>query len=709
MNSYRRYRIALPSLLFLLLATSLALGNGFTLEQVLSSPFPSDLIASKNGDKLAWVFDARGKRNIWVAEAPAFKGRQLTRYDKDDGQEITEPEFSPDGNWIAFVYGGPPNGDKDIPNPTSDPAGAKQEVRIANVRTGAVIKAGEGTTPFFSPRSDRVIFSHEDHLWWVAITAGQPLKGTAARPIAAPKKMFEIRGSVTSPVWSPDGSQLAFVSVRGDHSFIAIYDARAASIRFLEPSVDRDIEPRWSPDGKRIACIRLFNVTDVPSADRERIVPWAIRVIDVNTGRGKEVWRSGNSWMDSFSRLPLGDSILQWAAGDRLVFASEKDGWAHLYSLAASGGSETALTPGNYEVENVAWSPDRSYVIVACNNGDIDHRHLWKVNVARGEPEQLTSGGTIEMYPVMVGGGKQIAFMHATAKYPLLPYIASSEAKGTRPLAPQALPGDFPAGQLTEPEQVIFKAADGVEVHGQFFKPKGVTGKAPAVVFMHGGPIRQMLLGWHYSYYYHNAYAMNQYLASRGYAVLSVNYRAGIGYGRAFREAKHRGARGASEYQDVVAAGKYLKSRSDIDAKRIGLWGGSYGGFLTAMGLARDSDLFAAGVDVHGVHDWSGRVGRGPGGGGSPELIKLARESSPISSVDKWKSPVLLIHGDDDRNVAFSQTVDLVRKLREHGVQFEEIIFPDEVHDFLRHENWLRAYHSAVGFFDRKLRQGSQN
>ena len=704
MNSYRRYRIALPSLLFLLLATSLALGNGFTLEQVLSSPFPSDLIASKNGDKLAWVFDARGKRNIWVAEAPAFKGRQLTRYDKDDGQEITEPEFSPDGNWIAFVYGGPPNGDKDIPNPTSDPAGAKQEVRIANVRTGAVIKAGEGTTPFFSPRSDRVIFSHEDHLWWVAITAGQPLKGTAARPIAAPKKMFEIRGSVTSPVWSPDGSQLAFVSVRGDHSFIAIYDARAASVRFLEPSVDRDIEPRWSPDGKRIACIRLFNVTDVPSADRERIVPWAIRVIDVNTGHGKEVWRSGNSWMDSFSRLPLGESILQWAAGDRLVFASEKDGWAHLYSLAANGGPETALTPGNYEVENVAWSPDRSYVIVACNNGDIDRRHLWKVNVARGEPEQLTSGGTIEMYPVMVSGGKQIAFMHATANYPLLPYIASSEAKGTRPLAPQALPGEFPAGQLTEPEQVIFKAADGVEVHGQLFKPKGVTGKAPAVVFMHGGPMRQMLLGWHYNYYYHNAYAMNQYLASQGYAVLSVNYRAGIGYGRAFREAKHRGARGASEYQDIVAAGKHLKSRSDVDAKRIALWGGSYGGFLTAMGLARDSDLFAAGVDVHGVHDWSARVGRGPGGGGSPEFIKLARESSPISSVDKWKSPVLLIHGDDDRNVAFSQTVDLVRKLREHGVQFEEIIFPDEVHDFLRHQDWLRAYHAAVDFFDRRMK-----
>jgi dipeptidyl aminopeptidase/acylaminoacyl peptidase len=211
-----------------------------------------------------------------------------------------------------------------------------------------------------------------------------------------------------------------------------------------------------------------------------------------------------------------------------------------------------------------------------------------------------------------------------------------------------------------------------------------------------------MLLGWHYGYYYHNAYAFNQYLASRGYMVLSVNFRSGIGYGRAFREAKNRGPRGASEYKDIVAAGKYLGSRDDVDEKRIGLWGGSYGGYLTAMGLARNSDMFAAGVDIHGVHDWSARVGRAPWATG--ELVKLGRESSPIHSIDKWKSPVLLIHGDDDRNVAFSQSVDLARRLRERGVKFEELVFPDEVHDFLRHENWLRTYRAAADFFDRHLK-----
>src|SRR5262249_51798203 len=228
------------------------------------------------------------------------------------------------------------------------------------------------------------------------------------------------------------------------------------------------------------------------------------------------------------------------------------------------------------------------------------------------------------------------------------------------------------------------------------------AGKTPAAVFMHGGPVRQMLLTWHYLFYYHNAYGLNQYLASRGYTVLSVNYRCGVGYGRAFREAKHRGPRGASEYQDVVAAGNYLRSRSDVDSKRIALWGGSYGGFLTALGLARDSELFAAGVDVHGVHDWSVRVARMPRA--TSDLVKLTRDSSPISDVDKWRSPVLLIHGDDDRNVAFSQTVDLVRRLRELKVQHEVIVYPDEVHDFLLHRHWLEIYDAAAKFLDKPLK-----
>jgi dipeptidyl aminopeptidase/acylaminoacyl peptidase len=219
-----------------------------------------------------------------------------------------------------------------------------------------------------------------------------------------------------------------------------------------------------------------------------------------------------------------------------------------------------------------------------------------------------------------------------------------------------------------------------------------------------------MLLGWHYSDYYSNAYAMNQYLASKGYVVLSVNFRLGIGYGREFHHPPRGGVQGASEYQDVKAGAEYLRTLPQVDPGRIGIYGGSYGGFLTALALARDSDLFAAGVDIHGVHNWTGeraqpllapdRYEKAPD---VARALEIAWQSSPVSSISTWKSPVLLIHGDDDRNVRFSQTVDLARRLAAAGIPFEELIIPDDTHHFLLHANSVRVNSATAAFFDRVL------
>ncbi|HKZ03775.1 MAG TPA: alpha/beta fold hydrolase [Pyrinomonadaceae bacterium] len=254
---------------------------------------------------------------------------------------------------------------------------------------------------------------------------------------------------------------------------------------------------------------------------------------------------------------------------------------------------------------------------------------------------------------------------------------------------------------------MVYKSPDGVEVHAQLFEAGSAAAKKPAIVFVHGGPPRQMLLGWHYSDYYSNAYALNQYLASRGYVVLSVNFRLGIGYGHDFHRPPNAGVQGAAEYRDVKAAGELLRGLQQVDSKRIGIYGGSYGGFLTALALARDSELFAAGVDIHGVHNWTAeraqpllenRYEKAPD---TQHALDLAWQSSPISSIATWKSPVLVIHGDDDRNVRFSQTTDLVRRLEKAGVPFEELVIPDDTHHFLRHANSVKVNSATAAFFDK--------
>ena len=280
-------------------------------------------------------------------------------------------------------------------------------------------------------------------------------------------------------------------------------------------------------------------------------------------------------------------------------------------------------------------------------------------------------------------------------------------------LAPHTIPATFPAASMVTPQPILYKSTDGMQIHGQLFLPDGVDNcvRRPAVVFVHGGSQRQMMLGWHDMDYYSNAYAMNQYLASQGYVVLSINYRSGIGYGLDFREALNYGATGASEFRDLKGAALYLRSRCDVEPAHIGIWGGSWGGFLTALALARASDMYAAGVDMSGVHDWNidhpENFAISDTAADPNARWRLAWESSPLSSVKTWRSPVLLIQGDDDPEVPFLQTVELASALRQQQVPVQELIFPDEVHGFLLHRSWLAAYTAEAKFFDEYLKPAS--
>jgi len=696
-------RIALVSLLVLATVPfALIAQEELTVEAALAYSMPSAMVASADGRQIAWVLDERGARNIWVSQAPEYEGRRLTAYTDDDGQAIGGVQFAAGGRTLVYVRGGEPNSAGELPNPLSVATGVKRQIWAVDLDGGEPRQVAEGSAPLVSPTGGDLVFRGAGGLHHIEIPAVGEDTGES-RLVAAP------RGGMGGVRWSPSGDRLLFASNRRTHSYIGVVGLEGGEITWIDPTVDSDGSPVWSPDGSQVAFVRVparrgFAIF----APVREARPWSIRVADAATGVSHEVFvaEPGSGSVPVGVGAPNRSNVaasLIWADGDRLVFPWERNGWAGLYSIPTAGGTPVEVAVGEFEVETVSPNAESSELLVVSNQDDIDRRHVWRVPVDGSAPAaRITSGDWIEWSPAFGAEGS-------------VAYLRSS---GTEPAHAATLPGGgaargmregvkYPSERMVEPQQVVFAGADGMPIHGQLFVPADLQPgeRRPAVLFFHGGSRRQMVLGFHYLGYYHNAYALNQVLASRGYIVLAVNYRSGVGYGTEFREALEYGASGASEFNDVLGAGLYLRGRDDVDPDAIGLWGGSYGGYLTALGLARASDLFAAGVDIHGVHDWNDGIRiLVPSYAPDEATERLAFESSPNASLDTWRSPVLLIHGDDDRNVFFSQTVYLVEELRDRDVHVEQLVFPDEVHGFLLHRNWVRAYEATLDFFDRMLR-----
>jgi len=675
------------------------LGALFSLSQVLSFPMPLALVAGQKGHSVAYVLDERGVRSLWYAQTPDFAPRELWNSGVDDGQELTDLSISNDGKYVVYVRGGSHDANwvtHPWPNPALSPV--EQHMTVMSLPTsGGVPKTlGDGDAPVISADGSTVAYVHDpDGAVWSA-----PIDGSVAAAL-----LFFDRGRDSDLQYSPQETALTFTSNRDDHSFIGIYRNQSTPLEFLAPSTSQDFSPRWSPDGTRIAFIRIPGAGGPPpNLLQEQPQPWAIWVANAADAQGHEAWHSGASGRDS---LPgINGPQLNWVAGGDLVFISEQSNWPLLYEVSADGGVARPLTPGNFMVEDTSISPDLASIYFSANSGstpgDIARRHVFRVSVAGGAATPFTSGADSQWWPAATTDGA--AYVNAGSREPF------TIAHNSRKLNADQIPSDFPAPQLVVPKLVSFKSSDGLDIQATLFSQEGGAAKKPAVIFVHGGPSRQMLLTWHYFDYYDYGYGTNQYLASRGYVVLSVNYRLGIAYGHDFQYPAHAGPLGASEYKDVLAAASYLQHNPQVDARRIGIYGGSYGGYLTAMALAKNSNIFKVGVDTHGVHDlsmWDNTFPAAAKRYQQPNIEAFMREawlSSPDAYISTWKSPVLLMQGDDDRNVEFQQTVDLVQRLRTAHVPYEEKVLPNEIHGFLRWHSWLDVDQAAADFLTKYLK-----
>jgi dipeptidyl-peptidase-4 len=716
-----------------------------TIKQWLAPGYPQFMVAAKKADAVAWQVYEEGKRNVYWASAPSFTAKRLTNFNEDDGIELTNVVISDDGQTVVFIRGLNPNGQGWVANATADPDGQERAIWAVKASGGPAWRLSEGSNPVLSPDGKWVLFLNGGQIYRVAVnqTAAMSKMDKGLEPF------IKAWGTQSNARWSPDGSMISFVSNRTHHSFVAIYNVKKRTVHYMAPDVDFDASPTWSADGKEIAFTRrpglpfgqMVQATGgaaggapqlgagrgaapgggrggggggggrggrggAPADPRPGLFSSAfedgsvlkIMVGNPATGEAREVWRNTPN-----DRVFTAINAITWA-GDALLFQLEPEEWTRMYSLniRTANAQPIILTPGEGQMEHTGITADGKWLFYSTNVGDIDRRHVWKVPTTGGTPERVTMG-EIETWPQPLPSGKYVATLSATALRPqsvgIWPTAANSPASSAKVIYPK-LAKDFPMDAQTTPTNVTLTASDGIKFNNQLFIPKGMGAneKRPAIVFVHGGPARQMLLGYHYLSFYHVFYAVNQWLTSQGYIVLSVNYRSGIGYGKSFRQAQGIGANGKTEYRDVLAAGQWLQQHPNVDPKRVGIWGLSYGGLLTAEALARNSDLFITGVDLAGVHLQ----------GNSLDTNAVSYKSSSISEIAKWKSPVLLLHGDDDRNVDFGQTVGLVQLLRANKVYYELMVIPDDVHETLLHSRWMTFFDKMETWLDKYLKKAEK-
>jgi dipeptidyl aminopeptidase/acylaminoacyl peptidase len=457
---------------------------------------------------------------------------------------------------------------------------------------------------------------------------------------------------------------------------------------------DRDVtlsQPVWSEDGAK--AVMIARAAD--NKDR-----W-ILALDAATGKTRVIATDhDDAWLDG-----PGSTTLGWMPGDRDVyFQSERSGYSHLYTVPYEGGNARALTSGNWEVAYAGLSEDKTRFYLTTNEGDPSQVQFYSMPATGGERMKLTSlPGNHRATPSP--DNRWLADIYSYTNKPPELYAMANEPRAEEKKLTSSPAAEFWTYPWLDAPLVHFRARDGVELPARLYKPANVKRGGPAVIFVHGAGYLQNVHRW-WSYYYRE-YMFHHMLMERGYIVLDVDYRGSAGYGRNWRTAIYRHM-GGKDLEDQVDGARWLIAQHGVDPKRVGIYGGSYGGFITLMAMFTQPDVFAAGAALRPVVDWANY-----NNGYTSNILNVPqkdadayRASSPIFFANGLKGALLICHGMVDTNVHFQDTVMLVQKLIElHKENWEVAIYPAEDHGFVQPASWADEYKRILKLFETNLRK----
>ena len=675
---------------------SLSSAGPLTLDDVLDLKYLGRWDWSPDGRWIGWLWDDGGVQDLWLADPAAAGDRSAARRLTEAKDTVSDFVWQPGGDAVALIVDG------SLCMARPDGAG------WFSVQTIVAGEAKHGQLAW-SPDGTRLAYSREGALWLFDQAEG------AHREVKLPGRLMPGGPVGAGPCWSPDGRWIA-VGFRGelglptvgivaadgtvgwrslDHADAAI----AGSYAWIDAST-----LFYRVSSKFNSVLDSYLVT-LPVAGTDEV---GLRPIHHAAGNGSQL---------SGIAIPAPD-------GTQFALLLEDDGYAHFHLFDRAAGGFEQLTFGECEDFGHAgdmpyWTPDGTQLIYASNRAGLGFRHLWSLDVATGDNRPLTTGQTTDVQPHVSPDGRHIAFVRCDAYRHMDIWVAPSAAPAAARQLSYAMPGGWTEAAQVKAEEIVYQGALGWSIHAQLYRPHGWQPgdkrRFPALVWVHGGPIRQMRPTWHPMHSYALFHAYHQYLLHKGYGVLVINFRGGIGYGRDFRHGLYR-KMGVDDVTDVVEAGRYLKSLPWVDPERVAVWGLSYGGYMTLHCLTQYPEEFAMGVNIAGIWDfpqWTKWVqekhGRGGGFqaylGGDPEQGQdLYRQGSPCTFKANLRRPLINLHGTADANVDFAQMDRIVADCVELGVEYEAYYYPDEVHTFRYRRSWRDAFPKIERELAKRLR-----